>query len=101
MRPSCSCSPESLCAECLDADYGNLSGVAMCRGQLWAERVARHGVDPRRPWPAYGGKSAAIARHLVDGLGRDARLSDRLAVACAAEAARWWSVRGGARARVA
>jgi hypothetical protein len=51
-----------------------------------AARIAR-----TKPWPAYGGRCASIAREKVEDLGRDARLREELARLCVHWAARWWA----------
>lgn len=91
MRPGCTCERERLCDTCLEVSYGQLAGVAMRRGDVWAERVIRDGRDRRLPWWPHEGAARARARAIVAELGRDDRLIERLAAACAAQAAKRWA----------
>jgi hypothetical protein len=90
VRPGCRCSQAALCDDCLEADYKWKAGVAMLRGELWADRVIAAGRDRARPWWAHEGVAAELAHRHVRELGRDPRLLSRLAAACAAQAARRW-----------
>lgn len=60
----------------------------MCRGQLWAEGVARRLPTKRTTtWPSYGGRVRSIALGKVADLCRDERVREQLARVCAAAAA--------------
>jgi hypothetical protein len=88
------CARAALCDRCFTQALENLRGVAMSRGNAWADRVARdRPLDRVRAWPAHDGRAAAIARRLIQGLVGDPRLEGQLAAACAGEAARWWTKR--------
>ncbi len=54
--------------------------------------VARRCAVPR-PWPAFEGRAAALARTKVTDLASDPALVDRLARELAKWAARWWTRR--------
>jgi hypothetical protein len=84
------CSREQLCDRCLADALAQLRGVAACRGEYWARSVACK-VSRKRPWPAYEGRCATIARDKVRDLGRDERLREELARLCVHWAARWWA----------
>jgi hypothetical protein len=84
------CPRDQLCDRCLADALAQLRGVAACRGEYWARTVADR-VPRKRPWPAYEGRCASIARDKVRDLGRDARLREELAKLCAHWAARWWA----------
>jgi hypothetical protein len=84
------CSRDQLCDRCLEDALAQLRGVAACRGEYWARSVASR-VARTKPWPAYEGRCASIAREKVDDLGRDARLREELARLCVHWAARWWA----------
>ena len=88
----CSCPRNALCDGCVKKSLAWLTGAAMLRGERWAESVARRRPDLRaRPWPAYEGRCAEIARGRVHDLGRDPRLLDLLGSHVHAQAAAWWS----------
>lgn len=80
----CGCPRDQLCDLCRAGLFDNLRGTAACRGERWADEVAR--VVPRdRPWPAWNDRVAAIARRKVEDMARD----ERLLVLFAAELATW------------
>jgi len=80
-----------LCDRCVDDGLAHLRGVAACRGERWALTVAARCPRLRgRPWPAYDGRAAELARRKVADLTRDDRLRELLAVELAAWAARRW-----------
>jgi hypothetical protein len=81
-----------MCTRCNDDAFAQLRGVAACRGEVWAMDIARRAPQPR-PWPAYDGKAASIARAKVTDLAADPALLDRLARELSHWAARWWSRR--------
>lgn len=86
----CDCPRDRLCDLCFQGAWENLRGVAATRGEVWADDVARR-VRTRRPWPAYGGRTAAIARRKVADMTRDPRLLEDLAIELASWAARRWA----------
>lgn len=67
----------------------NLRGTAACRGEAWAESVARR-CRRDQPWPRTP-RAAAIARRKVEDLARDERLIELLAVELARWAERRWT----------
>jgi hypothetical protein len=67
--------------------FDNLRGTAACRGEAWAESVARR-CRRDQPWPRTE-RAAAIARMKVEDLARDERLLEMLAD----ELARWAELR--------
>ena len=85
----CGCPREHLCERCNDDAFAQLRGVAACRGEVWAMDVARR-APFARPWPAYEGRAADLARGKVGDLTSDPALADRLARELAHWAARWW-----------
>jgi hypothetical protein len=86
---NCSCSREALCDRCVEDGFAHLRGVASCRGEVWAARVARE-TSTSQPWPAHAGRAADIARRKIADLTRDPRLAERLAAELARGAARRW-----------
>jgi len=66
-----------------------LSGAARARGMRWAEAVHKKAPAPR-PWPAYDGRAADIARRKVAGLSTHDLVLELLAQACWSEAGRRW-----------
>lgn len=70
----------------------------MSRGMRWAQEVARRLPTKRAPqrWPSFDESERVrmIALRKVGGLTNDARLRERLARLCVADAARAWSRRG-------
>lgn len=85
----CGCPRDALCPLCYSGAFANLRGTSACRGEVWAQRVARV-VDRALPWPPHAGKAAAIARDKVADLTLDPRLLEALAMELARWAARWW-----------
>lgn len=81
------CSP--LCAACIADTRAQLSGVAQCRGEVWARAIAKV-IPIDRPWPRTE-KMRAIARRKVDDLTRDARLAEFLTDDVVLGAERWWN----------
>jgi hypothetical protein len=57
------CNGENFCAQ-RGASLACIRGAAECRGDRWAERVARK-TKTRQPWPAFDGKCRDIAIRLV------------------------------------
>lgn len=86
----CGCDQTQLCDRCRASSFEQLRGVAACRGEAWAERVART-VSRSKPWPPWSDKVAAIAMRQVGDLAADAKLQVLLAVECANWAARRWT----------
>lgn len=86
----CPCPRDALCGPCRASLFAQLKGTAACRGEAWAERVARQ-VPQSRVWPPHEGRAAELARGLVRDLTRDAKLLDMLAAELAWWAARRWS----------
>lgn len=82
-----------MCERCREDRFAQLGGVAACRGEYWAERVARV-VPTGKPWPPHEGKAADIARRLVRDLADDPKLLELLAGELARWAARRWSYLG-------
>ncbi len=91
----CGCKRDHLCSRCSDDAFAQLRGVAACRGEVWAMDVARR-FTIMRPWPAFAGRAADLARTKVIDLASDPALVDRLARELAHWAARWWTRREGA-----
>jgi hypothetical protein len=58
----CTCDSAELCAACLRRSIEQLRGGALAGGVTWARRVAQVLRGCERPWPAYEGKAAAVAR---------------------------------------
>jgi hypothetical protein len=85
-----------LCDVCIEQRISWLAGAANLRGDRWAGDVATK-VGTAKPWPAFDGRCAAIARHKVEDLGAgEARLEERLARLCwEAAAARYAKLRAG------
>lgn len=86
----CPCPRDALCLRCRADLFAQLRGVAACRGETWAERVAHH-VSREHVWPPHDGRAADIARRLVGDLARDPVLVDMLASELARWAARRWN----------
>jgi len=78
-----------LCDRCVDDDLAALGRHAAARGYAWGQRVARSVGAHRQPWPTWDAspRLQKLAREKVADLARDARLLERLAQRCAAEAA--------------
>jgi hypothetical protein len=77
-----------LCPSCRADHFACLRGVAACRGETWARRVAAR-CDRNRPWPR-SERSHAIARQKVADITSDDGLRDLLATEAENYAARWW-----------
>jgi len=88
------CPRDKLCDRCLADALAHLRGVAACRGEFWASRVAAR-VTSRSHWPAYDEpRCRRIARAKVADLASDARLLDELARIAHAWASRRWNELG-------
>ena len=74
----CECPRENLCQLCRQGLWDNLKGTAATRGEAWADHVAR-AVGRDRPWPAFEGRCADIAKRKVADLARDPMLLEMLA----------------------
>jgi hypothetical protein len=74
-----------VCAQSLTHDGGSATRI----GREWADRVATT-VHDDRPWPAYDGKSADIARRLTGHLTAEHKRAEELARLCHRRAARRW-----------
>src|SRR5689334_1147173 len=86
----CRCPRNALCDACRANLYQQLCGVAMRRGDYWAERVAAIAPEHRRKaWPADGATYEIALRKVAD-LTDDEALRGMLAAACAEQAAKWW-----------
>ena len=89
MRCECRQTTE-LCGPCRGDLFLQLRGVAACRGERWADRVAAS-TEIRDPWPAFEGKARGIAIRWVADLTQDLELRELLATELAKWAAkRWW-----------
>lgn len=84
------CARDRLCDRCLSDQFAQLRGVAACRGEWWATRVAMR-VARRDPWPELDNpRCYRIARAKVADLTRDERLADQLARIVHGWAAKRW-----------
>lgn len=86
----CPCLRDHLCEPCRRSLFAQLRGVAACRGERWADRVAAS-VSRDHAWPPHEGRAAEIAERLVFDLARDEKLRELLAAELAVWAARRWS----------
>jgi hypothetical protein len=82
--PRCGGRPP-LCDACVAQDLEQLGGTARARGWAWAGRVIAQ-VGTSKPWPAFAGRCAELARGKVTDLSRDPRVLEELARACWDEA---------------
>jgi len=86
----CECSSAlAKCASCRRDLFAQLRGVVACRGEAWANRVAKLTLT-REPWPAHEGKARSIALRWVADLDRDESMRELLAEELARWAARRW-----------
>jgi len=87
------CTRDKLCDRCLEDTLAQLRGVAACRGENWANRVAAR-VSTRSAWPPFeDARCGRLARDKVADLTRDDRLATELARLVHQWAARRWRER--------
>lgn len=84
-----------LCDACVSATVAAMRGHARARGMSWAMAVAERVSPSSRPWPAYEGRAAAIARAKVADLARDERVLEEMAVEAYEDARRFWNRQRG------
>lgn len=88
---TCSCERSALCDECFRQAIGHWRGVALARGELWAEDVAKVVAPASRAWWPYEGRAVELALGRVAELGHDQKLHAVLARACWEGAERRWT----------
>jgi hypothetical protein len=96
---ACECATTGeLCDRCLANTHGQLGGVAMCRGEYLADRVAAL-TAIREPWPDTEKADRFVAAKVAD-LTRDGRLLEMLAKDAKRFAVkRWEQIRAGSPVR--
>lgn len=84
-------STSELCKLCRGGWFDQLKGVAACRGEVWADELARDPKLARLPWPIGSEKVTTIARTKVADLTHDPELLELLAGELAKWAERRWA----------
>lgn len=85
------CAPDRQCANHLACATERDAALAAGIGAAWALFV-RGQLDARRPWPAFGGRAAAIALRLVAGLAPEPRRSELARICHWRAGLRWESL---------